>query len=120
MPDSTVEPGDAAVERGAPLLVVARFNRGVPAEANLVVEEAESSETRKLMTRSLEDPTFAGRVDSVATDLAYHIEFGGQKSKTYKVTVFEYPELQRPDAKPVFPGYTALEPKPVEDIRHVP
>ena len=33
--------------------------------------------------------------------------------------MFEYPELERTDAKLVFPGYTSLEPKTVEDIRHV-
>ena len=34
-------------------------------------------------------------------------------------SVFEYPELERTDAKLVFPHYTSLEPKTVEDIRHV-
>ncbi len=33
--------------------------------------------------------------------------------------MFEYPELERTDAKLVFPQYTSLEPKTVEDIRHV-
>ncbi len=71
------------------------------------------------MTRSLEDPTFAGRVESVETDLTYRVEFAGRSSETYHVRVFEYPELKRADAKLVFPGYTGHEPKIVEDIRHV-
>ncbi len=33
--------------------------------------------------------------------------------------VFEYPELVRADAKLVFPRYTSLGPKTIEDIRHV-
>ena len=71
------------------------------------------------MTRSLEDPTFAGRVESVSADLSYRVEFEGQSSETFHVGVFEYPELERTDAKLVFPSYTSLEPKTVEDIRHV-
>ena len=71
------------------------------------------------MTRSLEDPTFAGRVESVETDLAYRVEYGGKSTETFQVKVFEYPELVRTDAKLVFPSYTSLEPKTVEDIRHV-
>ena len=71
------------------------------------------------MTRSLEDPTFAGRVESVETDLAYRVEFAGKSTDTFQVKVFEYPELVRTDAKLVFPSYTSLEPKTVEDIRHV-
>ncbi len=71
------------------------------------------------MTRSLEDPTFAGRVESVQSDLAYRVEFDGRSTVSYRVRVFEYPELRRADAHLVFPAYTGLEPKVVEDIRHV-
>ena len=36
---------------------------------------------RRGMTRSLEDPTFAGRVESVETDLAYRVEFEGKSTR---------------------------------------
>ena len=71
------------------------------------------------MARSLEDPTFAGRVESVAADLTYRVAFDGRLTRDFRVTVFEYPEVRRTDAKLVFPGYTAIETKVVEDIRHV-
>ena len=71
------------------------------------------------MTRSLEDPTFAARVDSIQSDLAYRVEFEGRSTVSYRVRVFEYPELKRADAHLVFPAYTAMGPKVVEDIRHV-
>ncbi len=64
------------------------------------------------MARSLEDPTFAGRVESVGTDLSYRVEFAGRSSETYQVKVFEYPEVRRADAKLVFPSYTASSPRP--------
>src|SRR5262249_10965054 len=117
--DVKVDPGNAALERGAPLLVVARFGGAVPADASLVVDDGRGSDARRPMTRSLEDPTFAGRVESVNADLAYRVEFQGRSSPTYRIKVFEYPELRRADAKLVFPGYTALKPKTVEDVRHV-
>ena len=75
--------------------------------------------TRRGMTRSLEDPTFAGRVESVETPFNYRVEFSGKSTEIYQVKVFEYPELTRADAKLAFPTYTSLEPKTVEDIRHV-
>ena len=37
--DVQVDPGDTEIERGTPLLVVARFKGGVPAEAKLVVDD---------------------------------------------------------------------------------
>lgn len=115
-----VDPGNTELERGTSLLVVARFHESVPAEANLVVSpEATKSEESRGMTRSLEDPTFAARVESVDADLSYHVEFAGRSTPTYRVRVFEYPELQRTDATLVFPEYTGLETKTVEDVRHV-
>jgi hypothetical protein len=114
-----VEPGDVELERGSPLLVVARFNRSAPADATLVLEGDVQGSNRRAMTRSLEDPTFAGRVDSVQSELVYRIDFDGRSTVNYRVKVFEYPELRRADAHLVFPGYTGLAPKVVEDIRHV-
>ena len=104
-----VDPGNTELERGTSLLVVAKFHGNVPAEADLVVESA-GRESRPKMVRSLEDPTFAARVESVETDLAYRVEFGGKSTETYHVKVFEYPELVRADAKLVFPKYTQLAP----------
>ncbi|MDR3635671.1 MAG: hypothetical protein P4L84_17850 [Isosphaeraceae bacterium] len=117
--DIAVDPGDVSLERGSTLLVVARFGGRVPAEAQLVVEDAKDAGARRGMSRSLEDPTFAGRVESVNTDLAYHVAFDDRRSPTYHVRVFEYPELQRTDAKLDYPAYTALPAKTVEDVRHV-
>ena len=113
--DVEVDPGDASIEKGTSLLVVAKFPNRVPADAKLAV----LGSTGIPMARSLEDPTFAGRVELVEADFAYRVEFDGRATKDYKVTVFEYPEVRRTDAKLAFPSYTAMETKVVEDIRHV-
>ena len=114
-----VDPGNTELERGTSLLVIARFQGAVPAEAKLVVESPGQPVANRGMIRSLEDPTFAGRVESVETDIAYRVEYAGKSTDTFQVKVFEYPELVRTDAKLVFPKYTSLAPKTVEDIRHV-
>src|SRR5690606_32669385 len=114
-----VEPGNAEIERGTSLLVVARFDAAVPPDATLVVDGAAETSLRSKMTRSLEDPAFAGRVPTVENDLAYRIEFAGQQSENFRVTVFDYPEVLRTDAELTFPSYSGLQPKTVEDIRHV-
>ncbi len=134
-----VEPGDAEIERGTTLLVIARFRGATPPDADLVVEkvsrDAESAERSargesgvrgqdsedavRRMTRSLDDPQFVGRVPAVASDLTYRVEFAGRRSRTYRVTVFEYPELVRADARLEYPEYAHLEPKVVEDVRQV-
>ncbi len=117
--DVQVEPGDVELERGSPLLVVARFFTPPPADATLVIDGDVPGGPRRSMARSLEDPAFAGRIESVPSDLSYRVEFDGRTTPSYRVRIFEYPELKRADAHLVFPDYTHMPPRIVEDVRHV-
>ncbi len=110
-----VEPGNAEIERGTALVVIAKFPAAVPPEATLVVEGAAA----KPMARNLDDPAFAGHVPAVDAPLSYRVEFPGGRSDTFRVTVYEHPELRRVDARLVFPTYTGLDPKDVQDVRHI-
>ena len=71
------------------------------------------------MSPGLEDPIFGGRIPIVDGPLDYKIELGGQTTPTYRVTVFEYPRLEKADARLVYPSYTGLEPRVVQDVRTV-
>lgn len=110
-----VEPGNTEIERGSSLVVIAKFPAAVPPEATLVVEGAAA----KPMARNLDDPAFAGHVPAVDGPLSYRVEFPGGRSDTFRVTVYEHPELRRVDARLVFPTYTGLDPKDVQDVRHI-
>jgi hypothetical protein len=111
----TVEPGDTQLERGSPLLVTAHFTGTVPAEAVLVADGT----APRPMTRTLDDPKFAGYLPAVGTDLTYRVEFTGGRSDTFRVTVYEHPELVRVNARLVFPSFANTDPKTVEDVRRV-
>jgi hypothetical protein len=137
-----IQPGNGEIERGTTLLVLAKFKGALPPDAELVVRESPAkvapiangteasadgavtasnkppAEGRSIraMARSLDDPQFVGRVPGVAGPLRYHVEFAGQRSRTYRITVFDYPELNRADAKL---DYTRLDDKVIEDVRRV-
>ncbi len=114
-----VEPGDTEIERGTSLLVLARVTGEVPADAKLVLQPATGDAGDLAMSRSLDDPVFGGRIATITEAFDYHIELGGQTTKTFHVTVFEYPRLERADARLVYPSYTALEERLVQDVRTV-
>ncbi len=114
-----VEPGNTSIERGTDLLVMARFPGPLPADVHIVFETAPGKSNRLPLAKSLNDPLFGGRIPSVATDLTYHVEFDGNYSPDYRVTVFEYPDVMRVDAEVAFPSYTGLETQRIEDTRHV-
>jgi hypothetical protein len=114
-----VTPGDASIERGDSLVVLARFGRTLPPSVALVVQEANVAARTIPLVKSLADPVFGGSVPEVAGDFTYHLEYRGEKTREFKVSVFEHPRLVRADADLAFPDYTKLAPKHVEDTRRV-
>lgn len=112
-----VEPGNTEIERGSSLLVLARFQGPVPLEAVLTSQPAEGDATKTAMLQSLDDPVFGGRIQAVQEALDYHVALDGRVSPTYRVTVFEYPRLERADARLAYPRYTGLEDRLVQDFR---
>jgi len=141
-----VEPGDTAVERGESVVVVARFDEAVPADASVVIESADeeagdepndaepasteddgqrtpqlSSQQRKRLplSRNLEDPVLGGTIPEINRDLRYRIEYDGRRSRSYTIRTYAHPALERADARIEPPEHTDREPRTVEDTRHV-
>ncbi len=113
-----VEPGDIELERGTDLLVLARFteNDRLPREVTVSTTDTQG-ERHYPMQQSLSDPVFAARVSEVKQDLTYRLTLGAQQTHMYRVTVFDYPELDRADAELRYPSYTQLPERRLEDVR---
>jgi hypothetical protein len=58
-------------------------------------------------------------VADVTTNLVYHVEYAGQRTRDFKVSVFEHPRLERADANLAYPDYTAQPPKRIENTRRL-
>lgn len=114
-----ITPGDTKLEKGDSLVVLARFGGALPPTVSLIVQQQNVTPRTVPLVKSLADPVFGGSVPEVAQDLTYHLEYRGQKSKEFKVTVYEHPRLVRSDVDLDFPGYTKLPPKHIEDTRRV-
>lgn len=115
----TVEPGDTSIERGTSLLVLARFKGPLPTDVELIYQPAPDAVERLAMSKSLDDPLFAGRISSADEELLYSIRYGGTQTDWYRVTVFDYPELVQADARLTFPEYTGMTVTVIEDVRSV-
>jgi hypothetical protein len=117
--DVTVSPGDTKVERGTGLVISAQFSGRPPAEAMLVLISASGKTKHVPLERHLADPIFGASLLEVNEDGIYHVEYGKDKTKDYKITVFDYPALTRADAALRFPGYTGLTNKTIPDTLRV-
>jgi hypothetical protein len=115
-----VTPGDASVERGSALAILAEFpKKDVPSKATLIIEPATGTRKAIALDKSLQDPLFGTTLPDVREDFKYSIEFDNGHSKNFKVTVFDYPDLKRADAELVYPEYTSLPSLKIADTRHI-
>jgi hypothetical protein len=124
VPDSpqykvTVEPGNAEVEKGTGLVVMARFEGGVPEAATLILGEGKDHELRLSMTRNLGDPIYGVRIPEITSNNTYRIEFPEGQSETFQINTYEHPSLQVADARITPPGYTRLPVREMKDVRTV-
>ncbi len=115
----TITPGDTTVEKGSGLVVLARFAGPLPPDVRLVIGASTNSLRTIPLAKSLDDPVFGSSLPEVMTDLTYHVEYGGQRTRNFKVTVFEHPRLERADARLTFPEYSGLPEKKIDDTRRV-
>lgn len=92
----TVTPGDASVERGSGLVVLAQFKGVVPTDATLVVTTAQGQQRRIPLAKNLADPVFGGTLPEVAADLSYRVEYGDEKTRDFKISVFDFPGSSAP------------------------
>ncbi len=115
----SVTPGDASVERGDSFVVLARFGGALPPNVSMIVRESGAAPRTLPLVKSLGDPVFGGSITEVGKEFTYHLEYRGERTRDFKVTVFEHPKLVRSDADLAFPGYTKLAPKHIEDTRRV-
>ena len=116
----TVTPGDANIERGSALVILARFDGSVPPEATLVVTTNGGTARRIPLAKNLNDPVFGGSIPEVRGPLSYRVEYGEtERTPDFNVTVFEHPRLERADAQLTYPTYTELPTKRIEDTKRV-
>jgi len=114
-----VSPGDAEIEQGSPVVILGRFEDKVPSSVNLVFTPTGQESQQIPLTRSLDDPVFGGILQDVRSNLRYHIEYEGRRTREYTISVFQSPELLRTDATITYPSYTKLPEKTIADTRQI-
>ena len=71
------------------------------------------------LERHLADPVFGASLLEVNEDALYRVEYAKDKTRDYKITVFDYPALSRADASLKFPEYTGLTNKTIPDTLRI-
>ncbi|MHC4880110.1 MAG: hypothetical protein ACYTGL_26975 [Planctomycetota bacterium] len=114
----TVDPGNAEVERGSSLLILARFDGPLPAEVSLKRTTVDG-ESSLPMAKALDDPLFGIRLPSVTGDFEYTVRYDDETSEQFRIAVYELPRIEQIDATVEFPSYANLPNETIEDTWQV-
>jgi len=115
----TVSPGDVSVESGTPVVILARFEGRMPTDVRLLFGAFGQEPRQMTLTRNLDDSVFGGIIQEVNDNLLYHIEYADKHTRDYNISVYEHPKLHRADAKIIYPSYTKLPEKVIQNTRQV-
>jgi hypothetical protein len=85
----------------------------------LVVTSASGETVRIPMARHLADPVFGAALTEVREEGSYHVEYGVEQTRDFRISVFDLPALERADAALEFPGYTGLTNQSIRDTRRL-
>lgn len=115
----TVEPGDVEIERGSPLTVQARFEKGLPEGVVLEVIRESGAREELPMSRPFTDPVFHARVAAVDEPVSYRVIAGRKESASYQVRLFDVPALKKVAAVLHAPAHLGQQPEALGDVRKI-
>ena len=113
-----VMPGHTEIERGTSLIVSAKF-ADVRSEVQLTVQEPGQTPRRMKMVQSLDDPTYSYRLSNVQSNAVYRVVYDGQQGELYRLSVFEFPELESSKARLDYPEFTGRDDKVINNTRRL-
>ena len=131
----SIEPGTAEVERGTALLITATFEGRLPSTVTMFQvddqaaskpaqsEDSDANEDEEVggrpMRQSLKDPLFGTRLPVVDSSFDYRIQFDDQTSETFRISVYDLPQVVQVDARIEFPSYSEMPDELIEDTWRV-
>ena len=91
----------------------------LPRNVELVALYPDRREIRESMGQSLSDPVFVYSLHGLDSNVRYQIDYDGQNSESYDITLYDLPTLSQSDATLDFPEYTRIPHRNIEDTRRV-
>ncbi len=114
----TVTPGDTTVELGTSVIILARFDGKLPANAKLFAGSNKDNLQELPFNKNLEDPVFGAIIPQINSDTIYRIEYDDIVTRDYAIGTFTHPSLERADANIIYPSYTKIPNKEIKDTRN--
>ncbi len=111
-----VQPGNATVARGADVTVTAHLSGFTATEVDIFTRTGDGAPfERAAMIASGDDGAFETIFFGLRQSLDYFVQAAGVRSSVFRIEAAELPFVDRLELEYVFPAYTGLEPRQIED-----
>jgi hypothetical protein len=111
-----VEPGDTTVSKGADISVTAKLIGFTSAEVDLFTRRSAGAPFERVsMIPEAGDGTFESTLFGVRESTEYFVQAAGVRSEVFDIEVANLPFVERLEMEYVFPAYTGIPPKTVEN-----
>ena len=110
-----VKPGNATVAKGADQMINATLSGFDAAEAAILIRKGSASAFERVPMIKAENGTYEGMLFDLAEPMDYMIDAAGVRSAVHKLNVVELPYAKKIDLEYIYPAYTGLEPRKIED-----
>ena len=122
-----IEPGDAEIELGSALTVVARFPGVSPAKSVLEFTDAKSVSRQLTMSETVDAGVFAARMEEITSDGTYRVLYSEAESQSatplispaFNVKTYVRPKLEQVDAVITPPAWAGRPQETIEDVMRV-
>lgn len=111
-----VQPGHATVARGADVTVTAKLSGFTATEVDIFTRAGDGAPfERAAMIANGDEGAFETVFFGLRQSLDYFVQAAGVRSPVFRIEAAELPFVDRLELEYVFPAYTGLEPRQVED-----
>ena len=122
-----IEPGDAEIELGSALTVVARFPGVSPAKSVLEFTDAKSVSRQLTMSETVDAGVFAARMEEITSDGTYRVLYSEAESQSatplispaFNVKTYVRPKLEQVDAVITPPAWAGRPQETIEDVMRI-
>jgi len=109
--DFRVKPGDILIQRGSDVAVTATIEN-VPSKKVFLHLRGKASEWKRVPMQADDSTTeYLYYLPGVANDISYYVDSGGDRSRQYRIEVFDLPRIETIDVDYMYPDHTGMENK---------
>ncbi len=104
----SVMPGDIEIEKGESQEILVELKKNTEKDVILHYSMGEDDKRKLVMEKGLDRPVYLKQFINIREPVKYYVEFNGNLSPEYTISIYEFPKVTKIDIKYDYPEYTGI------------